>query len=698
MAILARGSISDRPWGMTLGALGLRGLSGQLTVTAADGKAYRVAFHEGIVVGAESPLVSDAAVRLALTSNLITSSQVGDITRRMAAAPDRDEVDLISELARLHPDQAIRLRRRLVAQRAARTFSIDQGEFVVEDTITMALVPGGELDIRTVVFLGAKANLSEDRLNAELDQLGTWFQLKPEAHDDIPQFWFSEQERAVLPMLEEGAYIHELVSAHPDLGQRAVRAIVYSLASCGGCEIGALPRRPPTTPPPTRTPSPAQPSRTMTPSAAPPARTTAPSSAPPSRTMTPSSAPIATARTPTGTGIPHPMERTGSSGSARVPGADSSGSTRLSGSHAVQSPTDSGSFAVPRTTSPSSSPPMNAGSSGSFAVPRRTSPSSSPPMNAGASGSIPVHRSNSQTAAPVTASAGGSFRGPSPSTAPPVGRSTRQTVPPVVGRSPSRQSVPPPMGKPVQKRARRDSTAATEIEHLLASKLPLLEQGVDHFTLLGLTTQASAGDVRSAYFTLARKLHPDRLAAIGVDDSDRAAQRLMAQVNLAFTVLNDPKKREDYTSVVRRGGESVVKAEEAKADEMAMRIMRAEEAFKQGEMALRREQLIQAIEHFQMAVELQPKEGEYQALLAWAKFAAAPDKNAVAVATRNTLIRASELNDQSPTPYFYLGRVERMLGREREALHHFHTVLAIKPNHSEAQSEARILQQRLGKR
>ena len=40
-----------------------------------------------------------------------------------------------------------------------------------------------------------------------------------------------------------------------------------------------------------------------------------------------------------------------------------------------------------------------------------------------------------------------------------------------------------------------------------------------------------------------------------------------------------------------------------------------------------------------------------------------------------------------------------MLGKEREALQHFQAVLMIKPNHSEAASEARVLEQRLkGKR
>src|SRR5437660_7454519 len=110
MAELARGTVADRPWGMTFGALGLRGLTGQLTVTA-DGKPYCVAFEQGAVVGAASPVANDAAVRIALTMHLVTSTQVADIARRMAGAPDRDEIDVIAEAARLGPDQAMRLRR-----------------------------------------------------------------------------------------------------------------------------------------------------------------------------------------------------------------------------------------------------------------------------------------------------------------------------------------------------------------------------------------------------------------------------------------------------------------------------------------------------------------------------------------------------------------------------------------------------------
>jgi curved DNA-binding protein CbpA len=201
--------------------------------------------------------------------------------------------------------------------------------------------------------------------------------------------------------------------------------------------------------------------------------------------------------------------------------------------------------------------------------------------------------------------------------------------------------------------------------------------------------------VRNAYFDLARKLHPDRLAAIGITDEERHAHRLFAEINTAFAVLVDPARRGDYVSIVRRGGAAAVRAEQARADDLAMRVMGAEESFRRGELALRRDAVAQAVTDFAKAVELQPNEPEYQVMLAWARFAAAPDKAAVANTTRSALLRAAEAGSESPTARYYLGRVERMLGREREALQHFHEALRIRPNHAEAASEARVLEQRL---
>ncbi|HZJ67727.1 MAG TPA: hypothetical protein VFD36_29690, partial [Kofleriaceae bacterium] len=235
MAELARGSVLDRPWGRTFATLALRGVTGQLTLVA-DGKHFLVAFEGGAVVAAMSPLASDAAVRVALTGHLVSSSQVPEISRRLADAPERDEVDVIAELARLGPDHALRLRRRVIAQRAARTFSINHGEFTVTDYIELPIIPGCELDVRAVVYMGARANLSEQRLSAELDQLGSWFQLKPDLDEDLPQFGFSDVEQPVIERLRDGGTIADLEEfASSFVDARTVRAVVYALASYNAC-------------------------------------------------------------------------------------------------------------------------------------------------------------------------------------------------------------------------------------------------------------------------------------------------------------------------------------------------------------------------------------------------------------------------------------------------------------------------------
>ena len=687
MAELTRGTVADRPWGRTVAALALRGLSGQLTLSS-DGKQYQIAFEQGAVVGAASPLASDSAVRLALTGNLLIPTQVADITRRLAAAPTRDEVEVIAEAAKLAPELAQRLRRRLVAQRAARTFSIETGEFIVDDRVTLPVAPGGELDVRAVIYMGARANLTEARLEQEVTLLGAWFKIKADAIADLPQFGFTETERPVLTKLVGGASLPELLAtSSADIDGRAVRAIVYALASCGACEVKTAaelglsePRtrtRPSTSPPPpirpsgiigTGTPpgfrrpgttgnppviekprSVTQAPATKTPTEPPFARplvaptqesndgirVRTPSVPPTSRTHTPSSAPIP-ARAPTKEG----------SGGVVVQRATSGGSGSFQRVTGTMPPSPSGAIPMPGKTEPPGSLIPGA--------PEKTQPP----------GSV-VPRGPNKTQPP------GSTIPPSP-------------------RTKTATAQPDPSGRP-----RRTTAAQQEVEKLLADLVPLMDRGGDHFALLGVPFDASADTVRTAYFNLARKLHPDRLAAIGVDDPERNAQRLFAQINTAFGVLTDPAKRKEYMAVVQRGGEKAVQAEQNAVEDLAMKVMRAEEAFRQGEMALRRDQYQQAVAAFTSAIELQPNEPEYQALLAWAKFAAAADKAAVASATRNALSKAADASDTSITARFYLGRVERMLGREKEALSHFQMVLMLKPGHSEAKSEVRVLEQRL---
>ena len=255
--------------------------------------------------------------------------------------------------------------------------------------------------------------------------------------------------------------------------------------------------------------------------------------------------------------------------------------------------------------------------------------------------------------------------------------------------------VPASRPPPARQVARTDSPQSHDVKALIAQRLKLLDQGADHFQLLGVSQDVPPDALRKAYFALARQLHPDRLAALGISDEGKHAQRLFAQINTGFAVLSNPGRRAQYLDVLRRGGEAVVRAEQARAEELARRILDAEEAFRRGELALRRDQPEGAVAEFELAVQLNPDEADYHALLAWAQFCAAPDKVAIAQRTRTLLDRAIQRSPRSITPRFYLGRVERMLGCDKDALRHFRDVLAAAPGHAEAASEIRVLEARL---
>lgn len=563
MTELARGGVADRPWGLTFGALGLRGLTGQLIVHA-DGKRYMVAFEQGAVVAAYSPLATDAAVRLAMTGGLLSSSQVADIARRHQANPQRDEVDLIAEQVRLTTDQGMKLRRRAVAQRAARTFSLERGEFVVDDQIMLPVYPGAELDVRAVIYLGAKGNMGEARLAAELALFGTWFRLRPDAVVDLPQYGFARGEDPVLDLLEGGAAIGDLerVGSEPHV----VRAMLYALVSCSALDAEQRATR----------------------------------------------------------GQP-----------ARGP-------------------------QLQRAQPPPAQP-----------QPRPTAPSRPPQPDADDPIDLPTFRRDVDMVAD-----GATMRRPA-------------------AEAPSRQRGPAPRTRAA---VAADPAQATEVRGLIKKHLELLKKRADHYTLLGTHIDATPEEIRKAYFALARQLHPDRLSALDIADDARDAQRLFAEVNTAFGVLSDPVRRQEYTSILRRGGEAAVAAEQARAEEMAIRILDAEEAFRRGEAALRRDQLSVALQEFARALALNPDEVDYVAAHTWAEFCAAPDKAAVAQRTRTTLERAINKSPRSVTPRLFAGRVERMLGRDADALRHFEDVLRLEPHHRDASTEARVLEQRLKKR
>uniref|UniRef100_A0A1B6CRZ4 J domain-containing protein n=1 Tax=Clastoptera arizonana TaxID=38151 RepID=A0A1B6CRZ4_9HEMI len=61
----------------------------------------------------------------------------------------------------------------------------------------------------------------------------------------------------------------------------------------------------------------------------------------------------------------------------------------------------------------------------------------------------------------------------------------------------------------------------------------------DHYSVLGVSRDASTKDIKKAFRKLAIKYHPDK-------NKEKAAEKKFKQINEAYETLSDPNKREEY--------------------------------------------------------------------------------------------------------------------------------------------------------
>jgi len=250
----------------------------------------------------------------------------------------------------------------------------------------------------------------------------------------------------------------------------------------------------------------------------------------------------------------------------------------------------------------------------------------------------------------------------------------------------------------VVRKARLSATRLKSEGKLKPEAIEILDQLLDRldamtgqspFEQLGVPLDVTSVDVKKAYMGLVKRLHPDRLASIGLEELTEAADALFKRFSQAHQTLSDPDNLEEARRIY--SGQSM-----PDDPEEARQAIEAEVNFQKGEVFLRKSDFVKAESYFRLAVEGNPQEGEHLALLAWTLYQATPkaERDGRRDAIQKMIIRGLELSPRCARAHYFLGKLYLETGLQDSAMDCFRRATSIKDNYIEAMRELRLLTMR----
>jgi len=225
------------------------------------------------------------------------------------------------------------------------------------------------------------------------------------------------------------------------------------------------------------------------------------------------------------------------------------------------------------------------------------------------------------------------------------------------------------------------------IADLVTEKLALLK-GTDLYALLGIEKGSDSTQIRDAYFSLAKILHPDAISRINDKDLADKALDVFKAVSKAYQILSDKMSRTLYE---QEGVEAVLQNSRTgtkKRDKAA----EARIFFHKGKLFMQRRAYLEAARCFEKCVKLDPESGGYKAHLGWAIMQ--DDKvpqNRRLEEAKKWFESAIEAATNQHEPYYFMSLYHKAVGNVEKQRACLQDALTINPNHTESKREARLL-------
>lgn len=208
-------------------------------------------------------------------------------------------------------------------------------------------------------------------------------------------------------------------------------------------------------------------------------------------------------------------------------------------------------------------------------------------------------------------------------------------------------------------------------------------EGKDHYEILGVKRGASKEEIKTSYFGLVKKFHPDVNPDFSKDIREKA-EEIFTRITEAYETLSDDKRRREYDS----------RDEVEKIKSRVKLLYDAELAYKEGEALLKQKRYQEAERKFKEAVNLNPEEATYVGALAWAVFLGEAYKDRVLGEVKGEIEKAIGMNPRIAENYYYLGCIYKHIDDMGKAEANFLKAVECKPEFIEAKRELRLIQQR----
>ncbi|MBX7219758.1 MAG: DnaJ domain-containing protein [Blastocatellia bacterium] len=140
--------------------------------------------------------------------------------------------------------------------------------------------------------------------------------------------------------------------------------------------------------------------------------------------------------------------------------------------------------------------------------------------------------------------------GQTPASSPPVTPTGSQPKQSQTGSQPI-QSTPPTGAQSIQAppevQEQTEQEARNEVRNFLYQ---YSQKSATYYSILGVDPSASDGDIKKAYYALAKKRHPDRFRQYGAADILTDAEQVFAKISDAYEKLKDPDTRKRYDDYI----------------------------------------------------------------------------------------------------------------------------------------------------